>query len=165
MPISASRRPSTDWKRLPSVTRTIEAASTGTATRKADSVGDSAICLEINGANGPNITHTVKPVSKYRKQAINAFQLPLCSDASSLFMRSSSLVPPHRPRTVRSKKKRCDSRGVLKQILEVLHQRREVGSVARRTRCWVRAYQTRMQRLCHGNANGLSVLDNQPLTR
>src|SRR6185312_7434376 len=104
IPSSASLRPSTDWNRLPSVTRTIEAASTGTATRNADSVADSEICLEMKGASGPNMTQTVNPVSKYRKQASSAFQLPLLSDAIRFFMRSSSrpkAVPSGRKKTLR----------------------------------------------------------------
>jgi hypothetical protein len=43
-------------------------------------MGVSEICLEMNGASGPNITQVVKPVSKYRKQASNAFQFPLRSE-------------------------------------------------------------------------------------
>src|SRR5262249_32287717 len=81
MPNRARRRPSTDWNRLPKVTRTIDAASTGTATRKPLCIGVRAICLEMKGASGPNITQVVKPVSKYRKQANSAFQLPLRKDA------------------------------------------------------------------------------------
>ena len=64
MPSSASRRPSMDWNRFPRVTRTIDAASTGTATRKPACAGDSDSCLEMYGASGPNITQAVKPVSK-----------------------------------------------------------------------------------------------------
>jgi hypothetical protein len=40
-------------------------------------MGVREICFEINGASGPNMTQVVKPVSKYRKQASSAFQLPL----------------------------------------------------------------------------------------
>jgi hypothetical protein len=40
-------------------------------------MGISEICFEIKGARGPNITQVVKPVSKYKKQASSAFQLPL----------------------------------------------------------------------------------------
>src|SRR3979409_2223007 len=40
-------------------------------------MGVSVICFEIKGARGPNITQVVKPVSKYKKQASSAFQLPL----------------------------------------------------------------------------------------
>ena len=78
----ASLRPLTDWNRLPNVTRTMEAANTGTATRKPAWVGVSVSCFEMKGARGPNMTQVVKPVSKYRKQASNAFQLPLRSDAT-----------------------------------------------------------------------------------
>src|ERR1700710_1425491 len=58
----------------------MEAASTGTATRKPAWMGVREICLEMKGASGPNITQVVNPVSKYRKQASKAFQLPLRSD-------------------------------------------------------------------------------------
>src|SRR5580704_12231549 len=40
----------------------------------------------MNGASGPNITHTVNPVSKYRKHANNARQLPLVSEFNRCFM-------------------------------------------------------------------------------
>jgi hypothetical protein len=40
----------------------------------------SVICFEMKGARGPNITQVVKPVSKYKKQASSAFQLPLRSE-------------------------------------------------------------------------------------
>src|ERR1700737_2340878 len=43
-------------------------------------MGVSEICFEMKGARGPNITHVVKPVSKYKKQASSAFQLPLRSE-------------------------------------------------------------------------------------
>ena len=44
----------------------------------------------MNGASGPNITHAVKPVSKYRKQASRAFQLPVRKEAIKYFIHSSS---------------------------------------------------------------------------
>src|SRR5579862_1554830 len=43
-------------------------------------MGVSEICFEMKGARGPNITQVVKPVSKYKKHASNAFQLPLRSE-------------------------------------------------------------------------------------
>jgi hypothetical protein len=55
----------------------MDAASTGTATRKPLWMGVREICFEMKGASGPNITQVVKPVSKYKKQASSAFQLPL----------------------------------------------------------------------------------------
>src|ERR1700676_1421785 len=38
------------------------------------------------GASGPNITHAVNPVSKYRKHASKAFQLPLRNDSITCFI-------------------------------------------------------------------------------
>src|SRR5689334_10573827 len=64
----------------------MEAANTGTATRKPACVGLRVSCLEMKGARGPNITQVVKPVSKYRKQATRAFQLPLFRESISCFM-------------------------------------------------------------------------------
>src|SRR6266702_2012898 len=86
MLMSASLRPLTDWNRLPSVTRTMEAANTGTATRKPAWVGESVSCLEMKGASGPNITQVVNPVSKYRKHASSAFQLPLFKEPIKCFI-------------------------------------------------------------------------------
>jgi hypothetical protein len=59
----------------------MEALNTGTATRNPDWVGDSDSSFEMYGASGPNMTQAVKPVSKYRKHASNAFQFPLLSDS------------------------------------------------------------------------------------
>ena len=64
IPSSASGRPLTDWNRLPKLIRTMEALSTGTATKKADCSGVKASCLAMYGASGPSITQAVKPVSK-----------------------------------------------------------------------------------------------------
>src|SRR5690348_8059037 len=66
----------------------MDAANTGTATRKAAWVGVRVSCLEMKGARGPNMTQVVKPVSKYRKQAIRAFQLPLFRESINSFMTS-----------------------------------------------------------------------------
>src|SRR5882757_2772067 len=40
----------------------------------------------MKGASGPNMTQVVKPVSKYKKQANNAFQLPLFNEATTCFI-------------------------------------------------------------------------------
>jgi hypothetical protein len=48
--------------------------------------------LWMNGASGPNITHTVNPVSKYRKHANNARQLPDFSEFNRWFMGLSRSV-------------------------------------------------------------------------
>src|ERR1700735_546567 len=64
----------------------MEAANTGTATRNPAWVGVSVSCLEMKGASGPNITQVVKPVSKYRKHASSAFQLPLFNESINCFM-------------------------------------------------------------------------------
>src|SRR5690242_2518793 len=40
----------------------------------------------MKGARGPNITQVVKPVSKYRKHASNAFQFPLRNEAIKCFI-------------------------------------------------------------------------------
>jgi hypothetical protein len=48
----------------------------------------SVSCLEMNGASGPNITHTVKPVSKYRKHANSAFQFPDFNDSITFLIRT-----------------------------------------------------------------------------
>src|ERR1700744_1874391 len=72
----------------------MEAANTGTATRKPACAGESASCLEMNGASGPNITHVVKPVSKYRKQASSAFQLPLLRESINCFITGSKTKTP-----------------------------------------------------------------------
>jgi len=42
----------------------IDAASTGTATRKPACAAVRVYCLEIKGARGPSITQAVNPVSK-----------------------------------------------------------------------------------------------------
>jgi hypothetical protein len=44
----------------------------------------------MNGARGPNMTHVVKPVSKYKKQAMSVFQLPLFKESINGFKRASS---------------------------------------------------------------------------
>ncbi len=130
IPIRARRLPFTDWNRLPSVTRTIDAASTGTATRKADSVGLSEICLEMNGASGPNITQTVNPVSKYRKQAMRAFQLPLLSAVISCFIRSPDAPAPG----VRYRRQAKKNAATLARHFRLI--RRIIGSAPRgRQRC------------------------------
>src|SRR5215472_14898688 len=64
----------------------MDAANTGTATRKPACAGESVSCFEMNGASGPNITQVVKPVSKYRKHANRAFQLPLRNELTNCFM-------------------------------------------------------------------------------
>jgi hypothetical protein len=60
----------------------------------------------MKGARGPNITQVVKPVSKYKKQASSAFQLPLRSETIKrligllLLRRHCLLIPKkkrHRP--------------------------------------------------------------------
>ena len=56
------------------------------ASDKPACAGDSVSCLEMNGASGPNIIHAVKPVSKYRKHANRAFQLPLRNELNNCFM-------------------------------------------------------------------------------
>src|ERR1700722_194755 len=85
-PINATRRPSVDWYRLPSVTRRIAAARTGTATRKPCWAAVIVMSLLMNGASGPYSTQTVKPVSKYRKQATSERQLPLFKEVSRFFI-------------------------------------------------------------------------------
>src|SRR5665213_14257 len=134
IPMSASRRPFTDWNRLPSVTRTMDAASTGTATRKPAWVGDSTSCLEMNGASGPNITQAVKPVSKYRKQASRAFQLPLLRDAMTCFIR----LPQPVLRASKKNRQRCAS-------IEDVHRLAALPWQIRRWTC-------RMLDLCNGYA-------------
>ena len=52
------------------MTRTIEAASTGTATRKPAWMGVSEICLEMKGASGPNIT-LGRRVARYQPMTAN----------------------------------------------------------------------------------------------
>jgi hypothetical protein len=64
----------------------IDALSTGTATKNPAWLGDSDSCLETYGASGPNITHAVNPVSKYKKHASKAFQFPLRNDAIICFI-------------------------------------------------------------------------------
>jgi hypothetical protein len=48
--------------------------------------------LEMYGARGPNMTHAVNPVSKYKKHASNAFQLPLLNDAMTCFIVDLCLI-------------------------------------------------------------------------
>jgi hypothetical protein len=61
--------------------------------------------LETYGANGPNITHAVNPVSKYRKHASKAFQFPLRNDAITCFIVISPECWLHRLQYVKAKKK------------------------------------------------------------
>ena len=42
--------------------------------------------METYGASGPNITHAVNPVSKYKKHASKACQFPLRNDAITCFI-------------------------------------------------------------------------------
>src|SRR5579859_3980675 len=100
----------------------MDAANTGTATRKPLWMG----------VRGPNMTQVVKPVSKYRKQASNAFQLPLRRETIKRLIGYSPKQKRHRP----------------VRIAPMSSGR--VGSVALLTQQRVSDWHWRMQPTCHG---------------
>src|SRR5690242_7123636 len=77
----------------------------------------------MKGASGPNITQVVKPVSKYRKQASSAFQLPLRKDAIKRLITKSPVCGCLARQSLRQKKRHRTGR-------IASHASRPVGSVA-----------------------------------
>jgi hypothetical protein len=93
----------------------------------------------MNGASGPNMTQVVKPVSKYKKQASNAFQLPLFNEATTCFIwRFPKIVPLGH---VSATKKKPPTHGSIDDPYELAAlPRRQSGTACA---------QGIMQRLCH----------------
>src|SRR3981081_2123578 len=60
----------------------------------------------MKGASGPNITQVVNPVSKYRKHASSAFQLPLFKEPIKCFI---TRFPRDAGMSARDAKKKADN--------------------------------------------------------